>query len=100
MTRFRTFVCLACLLSSCAHVHSFHQEPFDTSINGTPIVYEVEHTVWFRFDSNTDWLEEARDRFVAQCSSGQVKGVSSRLSTMNSFLHWNYHFRMAGTCVR
>ncbi len=82
----------------CASVHSFHQEPFDVDAKGTLVAYEAEHTVWFRFDNDTSWVQAAQDHFLAQCPSGKIEGVSSRLSTLNSFMHWNYHLRLAGTC--
>lgn len=90
---------LALLFTSCAHVHSFHQEPIASGAKGKSIVYEGEHTVWFRFDSDTSWVQGVRESFVSQCSTGNIQGVSSRLSTMNSFLHWKYHLRIQGFCV-
>jgi hypothetical protein len=99
MKRFCFVLPVLVWLGGCASVHSFHQEPFDTAQKGKVVAHEARHTVWMRFDSDTDWAQNARESFVAQCPTGKIEGVSSRLSTMNNFLHWNYSLRLSGVCV-
>lgn len=88
---------LALSLGACAHVHSFNQ---DTILGGEGNFIETvgEKTVWFNFNFNSDFIDEAREKFMSECPDGQINGVSSRLSSENSFLHWTSRVRFTGYC--
>lgn len=95
----RRLILIIALLSSagCAHVHSFNQ---DTILEGKgrPIEVTGEKTVWFNFNFDDTFIDAAYEKFVDQCPNGQISGVSSRLSSENSFLHWYSRVHFAGYC--
>jgi hypothetical protein len=85
------------LFAGCAHVHSFNQ---DTIVAGEGRFIETlgEKTVWFNWNFDSDFIDETHQRFLAECPEGQITGVSSRLSSENSFLHWKSRVRFTGYC--
>lgn len=90
---------LALSLGACAHVHSFNQ---DAILGGEAEFIETvgEKTVWFNFNFDSDFIDEARTKFMSTCPSGQISGVSSRLSSENSFFHWKSRVRFTGYCSK
>src|SRR5262245_2809781 len=95
----RTPIVFAALLScaACSHVHSFNQ---DTILEGRGRYIEVtgQKTVWFNFNFDNTFIDDAYERFVAECPNGQISGTSSRLSSENSFLHWFSRVHFTGYC--
>lgn len=84
--------------AACSHVHSFHQDTLDAA-PGTPIEVVAEKRVWFNFNFDNDFIDEAYADFRARCPGGAIHSVSSRLSSENGFFYWYSRVRFAGVCA-
>jgi hypothetical protein len=93
----RLVILLLLLTASCSHVHSFHQDQLDTTA-GRPIEVVAEKRVWFNWNFDNDFIDDAYADFRARCPGGTIHGVSSRLSSENGFFYWYSRVRFAGTC--
>lgn len=85
--------------TGCFHVHAVNQDILLPTA-GKPIEYHASKTIWFRFNSENEFVEEARQEFLRMCKGGTIHSTTSRLSSENSFLHWNYNFKLTGICVK
>lgn len=85
-------------LGACSHVHSYNQDGFLPAA-GREISETRQKTVWFNFNFDNSFIEEARTAFYAQCQSGTVHGVSSRLSSENGVFFWISRVHFRGVCV-
>lgn len=92
------FVFILLLGGACSHVHSYNQDGFLPAA-GREISETREKTVWFNFNFDNGFIEEARAAFYAQCQSGTVHGVSSRLSSENGVFYWISRVHFRGVCV-
>ncbi len=96
--RFAVVVLGLFFLGACSHVHSYNQDGFLPAA-GREISETREKTVWFNFNFENTFIEEARAAFYAQCQSGTVHGVSSRLSSENGVFYWISRVHFRGVCV-
>lgn len=85
-------------LGACSHVHSYNQDGFLPAA-GREISETRQRTVWFNFNFDNTFIEEARTAFYAQCQGGTVHGVSSRLSSENGVFFWISRVHFRGVCV-
>lgn len=83
----------------CFSVHSVGQDTIYPQ-QGEQIEVTKSRRVWFRLNFDNDFAQAAHREFLSRCNGGKIHGVSTRLSTENSFLHWYYHIRITGYCVR
>ena len=94
----RRLALILLLGAGCSHVHSVHQDALEPT-PGVAIDVVAEKRVWFNFNFDNDFIEEARARFVAKCPGGTIHSVSSRLSSENGVFYWDSRVRFAGICV-
>lgn len=90
------------LLFSCAHSH--HQSATDVSLNplgrpGTLIKAESEQFVFLGFTTSTQYVEEARDKLLAQCPTGSISPLTTHYYTSLGVLSWTNRIRMEGICL-
>jgi hypothetical protein len=97
MRKLILFLILVVSATGCSHVHSFNQDTI-METRGRKIEITGEKTVWFNWNFDSDFIDDAYQKFLAECPKGQISGVSSRLSSENSFLHWYSRVHFAGYC--
>lgn len=93
------------VLGGCSHsIHvvntaGFNTNDFPNHKDAKYVEARTEQNVvmGISFD-RSDYVEEARDLLLAQCS-GEIKAVSTQLSTSHGFLHWTNKVLMKGVCV-
>lgn len=98
MKTLRVVLILFVSLVGCSHVHSYNQDSFLTAA-GRHIELTREKTVWFNFNFDNRFIEEARTAFFEECEGGTVHGVSSRLSSENGMFFWISRVHFEGICV-
>ena len=65
----------------------------------TPIVAEGEHTVVLGIGGDTDYVDTAYRRLLAQCP-GEIIGVNTRFSTSLRFFYYQDRVHIQALCVR
>ena len=77
---------------SCSHsVHLVHMsdQKLDQKITaGKKIKAQSEQTVILGFVFDTNYVEEARNKLIASCPSGEISNIMTRYSTSHAFFHW------------
>lgn len=69
------------------------------SKNATRIKAEAEQFAVMGFVTQTDYVNEAYDKFTAKCPGGRIVGVSTRTSTAHGFFSWKNRIRISGWCL-
>ena len=92
------------LLTSCAHsIHEVHVGDFSPTqkpiSSGKWISAEATQNVVFWFSSETNYVNEARKKLIAQCPHGNIQGVTTRYSTSLGFFNWDNKIFMQGLCL-
>ncbi|BDA79884.1 hypothetical protein LPTSP3_g28140 [Leptospira kobayashii] len=63
------------------------------------IVAEAEQFTILGIVKNTDYVDEALHKLIAQCPNGMIQSIGSRFSTDLGFLSWTNRIRLEGSCV-
>lgn len=90
------------LLFSCSHaVHLVHLSDHNLNANlkaGNIISAEASQTVFLSFKFDTNYVEAARQKLMAQCPNGSIYNILTRSSTSHGFFHWQNKIHMEGLC--
>lgn len=95
-----------CMLAVTGCTHSVHVNHL-SDVDNIPqnaeqrqvVTAESEQSVVLGFVFDTDYVEQARDRLLAECP-GRLGAVSTQFSTSHGFMHWTNRIRMRGICVQ
>ncbi len=102
-----TLALLALVASGCTH--SLHQasvsgfeppEPLVPGVQATRVSAEAEQFVFLSITPDTGFVEEAYDRLLEKCPSGQLVGVLARHTTDHGALSYTKRLRLEGTCLQ
>jgi hypothetical protein len=92
------------LLSSCAYsVHEVYVSDFGaypTLEQGEMVKITSQQDTIMGFVTQTEYVEEARTKLIAQCPGGEVTGISTQYSTSLGFFSWTNKILMQGLCVK
>jgi hypothetical protein len=102
---FKLFLALlpAAALSACAYsIHEAHVSDFHGSLpaaSGRMVRGQADQFVILGFTQQTDYVNQALARLIAQCPNGALASVMTRLSTDLGFFSWTNRAAMEGQCV-
>lgn len=92
------------IFSACAHsIHDVYVSDFGNYPHldqGEIIRARSEQFSIMGFVGNTDYVEEAERKLVAQCPNGSITGISSQYSTSLGFFSWTHKILMQGLCTK
>lgn len=90
-------------LASCAHsIHEVHTSDF---IPGTPIEAgdmvkaSTEQFVIMGFTGETNYVDQAYQKLMAECPNGSISGITTQYSTSLGFFSWTNKILMQGLCL-
>jgi hypothetical protein len=91
------------VFGSCAHsVHQVHMsdfKPYESFTAGKWIKAEASQHVIFWFVKETNYVNQAREKLIAQCPKGDIQGITTRYSTSLGFFNWDNKIVMQGLCI-
>jgi hypothetical protein len=92
------------LLSGCAYsIHDVYISDFNSYQKleqGEIVKSTAEQTVVMGFVYDTDYVDLARRKLVAQCPQGDISGISTQFSTSLGFFSWTNKILMQGLCTK
>jgi hypothetical protein len=92
------------LLSACAHsVHEVYISDFagyPKLEQGQVIKATAEQHTVLGFVYETDYVETAKKKLMAQCPTGDISGISTQFSTSLGFFSWTNKILMQGLCTK
>jgi len=94
---------LLIILSSCGH--AIHQvqisdfRPYEKYTAGKLIKSKATQWTFLGFVTNTNFVDKARAKLIAQCPNGDIQGILTRHSTALGFLSWTNKIIMKGLCL-
>lgn len=92
------------LLSGCAHsVHSVYISDFggyQKLEHGEVVKASAEQFAVMGFVYDTNYVETARTKLIAQCPQGDISGISTQYSTSLGFFSWTNKILMQGLCTK
>lgn len=99
------FLLAACLLlSGCAYsVHNVYISDFSgypKLEQGQMVKATAEQEVVLGFVYETDYVDQARKKLIAQCPEGDISGISTQFSTSLGFFSWTNKVLMQGLCTK
>lgn len=98
------FVTALLALSGCAHsVHEVYVSDFGSYQKleqGTMVKASAEQFTVMGFIRETNYIDEARRKLMAQCPSGEISGISTQFSTSLGFFSWTNKVLMQGLCTK
>jgi len=90
------------LLVSCSHsVHLVNVSDYklDKSLtSGKLITAESKQFVVLGFVTQTNYVEVAQQKLIAQCSNGEISNITTRYSTSHGFFSWHNKILMQARC--
>ncbi|WP_411821696.1 hypothetical protein [Leptospira sp. 'Mane'] len=100
---FRLFFILSFGTTGCMYsIHQFHAgdtELPSRSESVKQIVAESEQFTVLGIVKDTNYVDDALAKLVAQCPNGIVQSIGSRFSTDLGFLSWTNRVRLEGSCI-
>lgn len=91
-------------LSGCAHsIHEVYVSDFGSYQKleqGTMVKASAEQHTIMGFVRETNYVEVARRKLMAQCPSGEISGISTQFSTSLGFFSWTNKILMQGLCTK
>lgn len=97
------FLAVMLLLSGCAHsVHQVYISDFGSYPKleqGQMIKATAEQFVIMGFVYDTNYVDTARQKLMAQCPQGEVSGISTQFSTSLGFFSWTNKVLIQGLCT-
>jgi hypothetical protein len=73
--------------------------PHEQFTSGKWITAEASQNVIFWFVQQTNYVNEARAKLIAQCPNGDIQGITTRYSTSLGFFNWDNKIHMQGLCL-
>ncbi|WP_413290047.1 hypothetical protein [Bdellovibrio sp. HCB337] len=100
----RFLLAASLLLSGCAYsVHNVYISDFagyPKLEQGQMVKSTSEQHVIMGFVYETDYVDEARKKLIAQCPQGDISGISTQFSTSLGFFSWTNKVLMQGLCTK
>lgn len=91
------------LASQCSHsihlVHVSDFEPKTSARSGRIIQATSEQLSILGFKSDTNYVEEARQKLMRQCPRHDIEGITTQFSTSHGFFSWTNKILMKGVCL-
>lgn len=87
-----------CALGLAKSLHGFSMLEASPA-KGTEIEVEEAENVILFFTFDTDYAERARERFLAQCESGEIRNVATKFSTDLGLFAYKNKIKITGTCI-
>ncbi|MGZ3744910.1 MAG: hypothetical protein ACXWRE_09725 [Pseudobdellovibrionaceae bacterium] len=92
------------LLSGCAYsVHEVYISDFGAYKKleqGEVVKASTEQFVIMGFIYDTNYVDQARRKLIAQCPQGEISGISTQYSTDLGFFSWTNKILMQGLCTK
>lgn len=92
------------LLAGCAHsVHNVYISDFagyPKLEQGEVVKATSEQFVIMGFVDETNYVDQARNKLIAQCPNGNITGISTQFSTSLGFFSWTNKILMQGLCTK
>lgn len=92
------------LLSGCAYsVHDVYISDFGSYQKleqGEVVKATAEQFTVMGFVYETDYVDQARKKLIAQCPQGDISGISTQYSTSLGFFSWTNKVLMQGLCTK
>ena len=92
------------LLSGCAYsVHNVYISDFGSYQKleqGEVVKATAEQFTVMGFVYDTNYVDQARTRLIAQCPQGDISGISTQYSTSLGFFSWTNKVLMQGLCTK
>ncbi len=91
-------------LSGCAHsIHQVHTSDFMPSAqitSGRMLKATSEQFTILGFVGDTNYVEQAYESLMNQCTDGVITGITTQYSTSFGFFSWTNKILMQGLCVQ
>jgi hypothetical protein len=91
-------------LLGCTHaLHHYHAGELRPKVAGKKYIRIKslgEQTAVLGFVTETNYVNEAWQKLLSQCSAGDITGIHTRYSTSHGFLSWKNQVQMTGYCVQ
>ncbi|MCB0412337.1 MAG: hypothetical protein KDD22_07415 [Bdellovibrionales bacterium] len=92
-------------LASCTHsLHIAQVGDFSPTFKplnqGRVISSKSEQFVVMGFVTDTNYVDQAYNDLLSQCSRGRIQGVVTQYSTSHGFFSWTNKIHLQGLCVR
>lgn len=95
------------LLTNCAYsVHQVHVSDFKgisgykKMEQGQIVQGRAEQFVILGFVQDTNYVNVAKNKLIAQCPQGEITGITTQYSTSLGFYSWTNKILMQGLCVK
>lgn len=92
------------LLSGCAYsIHDVYISDFNNYQKleqGEIVKATSEQFVVMGFVYDTNYVDQARHKLIAQCPQGEISGISTQFSTSLGFFSWTNKILMQGLCTK
>lgn len=92
------------LFVGCAHsVHEVYVSDFGTYPRveqGEMIKASAQQSTVMGFVTDTNYVNEARAKLIAQCPQGEISGITTQYSTSLGFFSWTNKILMQGLCMK
>lgn len=99
----KLFLMLFLFNTGCAYsVHDVYvsdNQPYAAIEKGDVIRAEAEQFVVMGFVQDTDYVNQAYKKLIAQCPTGNISSVTTQISTALGFFSWTHKALMQGLCT-
>ena len=99
-------IALTCglLVSGCAHsIHQVHTSDFTPAAqvtSGRMLKASSEQFTILGFVGDTNYVDQAYEALMNQCSGGVITGITTQYSTSFGFFSWTNKILMQGLCLQ